>query len=278
MARLLRRVLTHPKVIPAFMRHWFCLRSFAWGAAAAMTIGILAVFWRAPEWLAVGHRARPGPAAPEPRLRSTADLAPAVAPAYTAPTATPSPPRKPAPAAASPPQSYSVAREDIGSEQRVPPPPPGEVLRAAPGRLIIPVQGVRPQDLIDTYAQARSRGRRHDAIDIPAPRGTPVLAAAPGVVLKRFHSGRGGTALYHLAPDGRTVYYYAHLDRYAEALTEGTALQQGEVLGYVGDSGNAGQGNCHLHFEITTTADPARYWGATPQNPFPLLRAGIHRP
>ncbi len=161
---------------------------------------------------------------------------------------------------------------------RVPTPQPGEVLPAASGRLIIPVQGVRPQDLTDTYAQARGSGRRHDAIDIPAPRGTPVLAAAPGVVLKRFHSERGGTALYHLSLDRQTVYYYAHLDRYAEGLTEGTALRQGEVLGYVGDSGNAGQGNCHLHFEITTTADPARYWGGTPQNPYPLLREGIHRP
>jgi peptidoglycan LD-endopeptidase LytH len=138
--------------------------------------------------------------------------------------------------------------------------------------LLIPVQGVEAASLVDTYAQARGQGRRHDAIDIMAPRGTPVLAVANGVVMKLFQSVRGGTTLYELAPDRRTIYYYAHLDRYAPGMAEGQALRRGQVLGYVGNTGDAGPGNYHLHFEVSTTTDPRRYWGGAPQNPYPLLR------
>jgi peptidoglycan LD-endopeptidase LytH len=145
-----------------------------------------------------------------------------------------------------------------------------EIAAASP-RLTVPVQGVRRRDLVDTYTQARSEGRRHDAIDIAAPRGTPVLAVADGVVLKLFRSVRGGTTLYQLAPDQATVYYYAHLDRYAPGISEGKMLRQGTVLGYVGDTGNAGAGNYHLHFGVSTTADPRQYWGGVPRNPYPLL-------
>lgn len=138
--------------------------------------------------------------------------------------------------------------------------------------LLIPVQGVKAASLVDTYEQARGQGRRHDAIDIMAPRGTPVLASSDGVVMKLFQSARGGTTLYELAPDRRTIYYYAHLDRYAPGMAEGRALRRGEVLGYVGDTGDAGPGNYHLHFEVSTTLDPTQYWGGVPQNPYPLLR------
>lgn len=142
---------------------------------------------------------------------------------------------------------------------------------AVAGRLLIPVFGVRSPDLVDTYQQARGEGRRHDAIDIRAPRGTPVLAAADGTVLKLFLSVRGGIALYQLATDGHTVYYYAHLDRYAEGMADRKSLREGDIIGYVGDTGNAGAGNYHLHFEVLTTPDPKRYWGGIPQNPYPLL-------
>ena len=141
-------------------------------------------------------------------------------------------------------------------------------------RLVIPVEGVSPDRLRDTYSDARGLGRRHDAIDIDAPRGTPVLSVATSVVLKLFQSDRGGTTLYALAPDQRTIYYYAHLDRYAEGIREGQPLEPGELIGYVGDTGNAARGDYHLHFEISTTGDPARYWGGSPVNPYPLLRAG----
>jgi murein DD-endopeptidase MepM/ murein hydrolase activator NlpD len=141
-------------------------------------------------------------------------------------------------------------------------------------RLVIPVQGVSPDRLRDTFAEARGLGRRHDAIDIDAPRGTPVLSVGASVVLKLFQSDRGGTTLYALAPDQRTIYYYAHLDRYAEGIREGQQLTPGELIGYVGDTGNANPGDYHLHFEISTTGNPRKYWGGSPVNPYPLLRTG----
>jgi murein DD-endopeptidase MepM/ murein hydrolase activator NlpD len=138
--------------------------------------------------------------------------------------------------------------------------------------LLIPVQGVKGASLVDTYEHARGQGRRHDAIDIMAARGTPVVAVADGVVMKLFRSERGGITLYELAPDRRTIYYYAHLDRYAPGIAEGQPLRRGQLLGYVGNTGDAGPGNYHLHFEVSTTADPKKYWGGAPQNPYPLLQ------
>jgi murein DD-endopeptidase MepM/ murein hydrolase activator NlpD len=152
-------------------------------------------------------------------------------------------------------------------------PSPGLVRESGPDTgLVIPVRGVSPERLRDTYSEARGLGRRHDAIDIDAPRGTPVLSVGASVVLKLFQSGRGGTTLYALAGDRRTIYYYAHLDRYADGIQEGVALKAGDVIGYVGDTGNATPGDYHLHFEISTTTDPRKYWGGMPVNPYPLLR------
>jgi murein DD-endopeptidase MepM/ murein hydrolase activator NlpD len=143
----------------------------------------------------------------------------------------------------------------------------------APGdSLLIPVAGVRPEQLRDTFSEARSEGRTHDAIDIPAPQGTPVLAAADGRIIKLFQSVPGGTTIYQLDPDNRTIYYYAHLDRYADGLAEGHFARRGEVIAYVGDTGNAGAGNYHLHFSILIVSDPKRYWEGTNINPYPKLR------
>jgi murein DD-endopeptidase MepM/ murein hydrolase activator NlpD len=139
-------------------------------------------------------------------------------------------------------------------------------------KLIIPVAGVRPDQLLDTFSDARSEGRVHDAIDIPAPAGTPVLAAADGEIVKLFQSERGGTTVYQLSTDKKLVYYYAHLQRYANGLTVGKLVRQGEVIAYVGDTGNAGAGNYHLHFSIAAINDPKRYWEGTNINPYPLLR------
>jgi len=139
-------------------------------------------------------------------------------------------------------------------------------------QLIIPVAGVRPDQLIDTFDDARSEGRVHDAIDIPAPAGTPVLAASAGKILKLFQSERGGTTIYQLSSDEKTVYYYAHLQSYADGLTEGKLVRQGETIAYVGDTGNAGVGNYLLHFSIASVTDPERYWEGTNINPYPLLR------
>ena len=138
--------------------------------------------------------------------------------------------------------------------------------------LIVPVAGVRPEQLVDTFDAARTEGRTHDAIDIIAPAETPVLAAADGKILKLFQSDRGGTTIYQLSTNQEMVFYYAHLSHYAEGLTEGAFVRQGEVIAYVGDTGNAGPGNYHLHFSIAIVSDPKRYWEGTNINPYPLLR------
>ena len=138
--------------------------------------------------------------------------------------------------------------------------------------LIIPVAGVTSDQLVDTFSAARGEGRVHDAIDIAAPQGTPVLAVAGGKILKLLQSNAGGTTIYQLSGDEKFIYYYAHLDRYAEGLHEGRIVTQGETIAYVGDTGNAGAGNYHLHFSIAITSDPKRYWEGVNINPYPLLR------
>jgi murein DD-endopeptidase MepM/ murein hydrolase activator NlpD len=138
-------------------------------------------------------------------------------------------------------------------------------------KLIIPVAGVKPDQLLDTFSDARSEGRVHDAIDIPAPAGTPVMATADGEIVKLFQSERGGTTIYQLSLDRKLVFYYAHLQRYTDGLVVAKLVKQGEVIGYVGDSGNAGAGNFHLHFSISIISDPKRYWEGTNINPYPLL-------
>lgn len=185
------------------------------------------------------------------------------------------PPPAAPPAEVAPAPAGSMPQPPSSAGARAAPVPgreaPTDALPAGPG-LLIPVQGTLAASLVDTYNQARGEGRRHDAIDIMAARGTPVVAAADGVVMKLFQSERGGITLYQLAADRRTIYYYAHLDRYAPGIVEGRALRRGEVLGFVGNTGVAGPGNYHLHFEVSTTRDPGQYWGGVPQNPYPLLR------
>jgi murein DD-endopeptidase MepM/ murein hydrolase activator NlpD len=139
-------------------------------------------------------------------------------------------------------------------------------------QLVIPVAAVRPDQLVDTFRDARSEGRVHDAIDIMAPAGTPVVAAVDGEIVRLVQSDRGGTTIYQLSTDKKFVFYYAHLQGYADGLVVGKFAKQGEVVGYVGDTGNAGTGNFHLHFSIAIIADPKRYWEGTNINPFPLLR------
>ena len=138
--------------------------------------------------------------------------------------------------------------------------------------LIIPVAGVKPQQLLDNFNDARSEGRVHDAIDIPAAAGTPVLAAADGEIVKLFQSERGGTTIYQLSMDKKLIFYYAHLQGYAEGMIVGKVIRRGEVIAYVGDTGNAGAGNYHLHFSVAVVRDPKRYWEGVNINPYPLLR------
>lgn len=132
--------------------------------------------------------------------------------------------------------------------------------------------GVKPEQLIDTFNDARSEGSGHNAIDIMASQGTAVLAAAKGKIVRLFRSDKGGNTIYQTSIDQKLVFYYAHLDRYAVDLKEGQMVRQGETIGYVGDTGNARAGNYHLHFAIWIITDPKRYWDGANINPYPLLR------
>jgi murein DD-endopeptidase MepM/ murein hydrolase activator NlpD len=148
-----------------------------------------------------------------------------------------------------------------------------EGIWVGPSGLVIPVKGVRPRDLTDTYTQARAGGARtHDALDIMAAEGAPVLAAAEGTVEKLFFSdGGGGITVYVRSPDQRWTYYYAHLQRYAPGLAEGQKVKRGQVIGYVGHTGNANPAGPHLHFAINRM-EPGESWHeGTPTNPYPLL-------
>ena len=138
--------------------------------------------------------------------------------------------------------------------------------------LTLPVQGVDAARLTDTYTQARAAGAPHEALDIMAERGTPVLAVEDGEVIKLFLSKPGGITLYQFDPDRQYTYYYAHLDRYAEGVREGTALRKGQVIGYVGSTGNALPGAPHLHFAIFTLGPERQWWRGTPLNPYLVWR------
>jgi murein DD-endopeptidase MepM/ murein hydrolase activator NlpD len=142
-----------------------------------------------------------------------------------------------------------------------------------PAGLAIPVAGVRPGQLVDTYTQARAGGaRRHDAIDIMAATGTPVVSAAPGRVEKLYFSdGGGGISAYVRSDDGLWNYYYAHLSAYAPGLREGQRLHRGSPVGYVGFTGNANPEGPHLHFAVNRMAPGEKWYQGTPINPYPLL-------
>jgi murein DD-endopeptidase MepM/ murein hydrolase activator NlpD len=134
------------------------------------------------------------------------------------------------------------------------------------------VQGVARARLRDNFDEGRGGGgRRHDALDIMAPRGTPVVAVDDGRVTKLFKSAAGGLTVYQFDPDERFVYYYAHLDRYAEGLREGAPVKRGQVIGYVGSTGNATPGAPHLHFTIFRLGPDKRWWKGVALNPFPFL-------
>ena len=138
--------------------------------------------------------------------------------------------------------------------------------------LLLPVQGITAAQLQDTSTDARSGGRVHDAIDIMAPAGTPVLAVADGTVEKLFDSKLGGTTLYQFNPQRTLAYYYAHLQGYAPAIAEKQSLKRGQVIGYVGATGNANPAAPHLHFAIFGLGPEQQWWKGTAINPYPQLR------
>lgn len=192
---------------------------------------------------------------------------------------------RPAQAAPSP---DAAAGAVAGDAQEAPPDPSldtaGPAIDAAtrqaalgPATLRIPVMNVAASELTDTFSDRRGKGsvRLHEAIDIMAPEGTSVVAAAPGTVAKLHRSKAGGNSIYVRSPDRRTIYYYAHLADYAKGLREGQRIRSGQRLGTVGSSGNAPPEAPHLHFAILeTTADAAWWEPANAVNPYPLLVAG----
>jgi murein DD-endopeptidase MepM/ murein hydrolase activator NlpD len=138
--------------------------------------------------------------------------------------------------------------------------------------LVVPVQGVDRDALHDTFGDRRDATRRHEALDIPAPRDTPVIAVDDGTVAKLFRSKPGGITIYHYDPSRTYAYYYAHLARYAEGLKAGDTLRRGEIIGYVGTTGNEPPATPHLHFAIFKLAAAARWWEGVAIDPYPVLK------
>jgi murein DD-endopeptidase MepM/ murein hydrolase activator NlpD len=140
-----------------------------------------------------------------------------------------------------------------------------------PGKLMVPVDGLPLSQLKDTFDQPRGNERHHEALDIMAPKGTRVVAAADGKIAKLFTSKPGGLTVYVFDPTEKYAYYYAHLDRYADGLQEGAAIKRGDPLGFVGVSGNSDPNAPHLHFAVFELTPEKQWWKGTPVNPYPLL-------
>ena len=172
------------------------------------------------------------------------------------------------------------AEEAMDGEPMLKPTPAlNEPANLAADAVIIPVVGARREDLRPMFDERRG-SRQHRAIDIGAPRGTPVLAAIDGTVGKLFLSKPGGITIYQYDPTRAWIYYYAHLDAYAPGLVEGQQLRRGDVIGYVGSTGNAPPGAPHLHFSIEKLAEPGKWWVSEPIDPYPILAqrgVTIHR-
>jgi murein DD-endopeptidase MepM/ murein hydrolase activator NlpD len=149
---------------------------------------------------------------------------------------------------------------------------PAEPLPAHPGGLLIPVTGITAAQLQDTFDDRRGSERSHEALDIMAPLQTPVVAVDDGKVVKLFDSVPGGLTVYQYDASGTFAYYYAHLDSYAADLEEGQALKRGDLIGYVGATGNADPLAPHLHFAIFALGPEKQWWKGTAINPYPLFQ------
>lgn len=213
-------------------------------------------------YVVVPKRAAPvsEPAAP---ATPVAPVSPVVAP--DSQSAIPAPQNSPVPGAPA---------EPLPPVSAAPPPDDAPTIAlAAPlsTPLMIPVANVRAGQLNDTYSESRGAGHPHEAIDIMAPRGTKVFAASDGRVVKLFNSVPGGITLYQFDPTDTYAYYYAHLDSYAAGIAEGRQLKRGELIGYVGSSGNASPAAPHLHFAVFQLGPQKRWWEGKSINPYPLM-------
>ena len=139
--------------------------------------------------------------------------------------------------------------------------------------IIMPVAGADPSKLYDSFNDGRDGGRTHYAIDILAPRGTPILAADDGRILRMSSNTLGGITMYTVDTNGLLVYYYAHMDHYNDAMTPGRSIVKGDTLGYVGTTGDAPKNTPHLHFQVMRWPADGKYWNGTPIDPFEELKA-----
>jgi peptidoglycan LD-endopeptidase LytH len=229
------------------------LGGFLLGAAT-----VLFILWlyRTPAALDTGEVAAPPPVVANPE---EAPVTPHASPSTPAPPVAETAP----PVAGTPGESRPWLQ--------VPSPVPAGDL--ATRGLLVPVQGIGRQQLQDTFGDSRGGGARsHGALDIMAPRGTPVLAVEDGKIQKLFKSDQGGLTIYQFDPSETYAYYYAHLDRYAKGLQEGETVRKGQVIGYVGSTGNASPEGPHLHFAIYRLTPEKRWWKGDPLNPFEVLR------
>jgi murein DD-endopeptidase MepM/ murein hydrolase activator NlpD len=145
------------------------------------------------------------------------------------------------------------------------------------GRLRMPIDGVSVDAMKGGFYETRGSSRPHEAVDLLAPRNTPVHAVEDGTIAKLFNSKAGGITIYETDPTGRLVYYYAHLERYADGLHEGQHVSQGDVIGYVGTSGNAPKNTPHLHLAVFETGGDKRWWKGTALDPYPIFRDRVKR-
>jgi peptidoglycan LD-endopeptidase LytH len=216
-------------------------------------------------------------------LRQVGQTVVPAGPALTvAPTAAPAPaaPGVPYPSSSLPPLTVVTdlaevslpIKPDATAGAEAPAGTPTAAAPAAPsGKLLVPVEGVKASQLTDTFDQARGKERHHEALDIMAPKGTKVVAVADGKVAKLFNSKPGGLTVYQFDPTETHAYYYAHLDRYADGIKEGDMLKRGDLIGYVGSTGNANPDAPHLHFAVVELTPQKQWWKGTPVNPYPLL-------
>jgi murein DD-endopeptidase MepM/ murein hydrolase activator NlpD len=228
--------------------------------APLLTVVVILALWWGAAWM-VG--ARPGDAFGEPPLGSPDAVS--------------------APATAGPVDAPGGTRSSKGAERSTADPPAADVRDATPASLLepppsgeapmVPVAGVNAASLTSSFDEARGGGsRRHEALDILAPRGTPVLASVPGRIVKLFTSAAGGLTIYQFDRDERYCYYYAHLDAYAPDLTEGQTVTRGQIIGFVGTTGNAPPGTPHLHFAVFRLGPEKQWWEGEALDPIDLLR------
>lgn len=197
-----------------------------------------------------------------------------IAPAVTAPASAPDTVAAPLPAA--PVVSTDLTEADLPlrpTQQEIPVmnDVASSAATAPAGKLTIPVEGMKLSQLSDNFDQPRGKERHHEALDIMAPKGTKVIAVADGKVVKLFNSKPGGLTVYQFDPTEKYAYYYAHLDRYADGVKEGSVLKRGDLVGYVGVTGNSDPKAPHLHFAVVELTAKKEWWKGTPINPYPMM-------